>query len=112
MGATLFDCGVLNVDSLAMFGLQENESSVKQLFVPCYLVQHEQGLLFWEGGLPRTIADSEGAVAIEAGTLFYERWITEQFSDMGITPADVTYAAYSHLHFDHAVLPTTSRAAR
>jgi len=73
VGATLFDCGVLNVDSLAMFGLQENESFVKQLFVPCYLVQHEQGLLFWEGGLPRTIADSEGAVAIEAGTLFYER---------------------------------------
>lgn len=47
----VFDCGLINVDSLEMFGLQEQESSVKQLFVPCYLVQHEDGLLLWDGGL-------------------------------------------------------------
>jgi N-acyl homoserine lactone hydrolase len=26
----------------------------------------------------------------------------DQLADMGITPSDVTHAAYSHLHFDHA----------
>lgn len=98
----VFNCGLLNLDNLAMFGLQEDESSVKQFFVPCYLVQHEQGLLLWDGGLPRAVADAEGSVAIEGGSMSYERWITEQLADMGITPADITYAAYSHLHFDHA----------
>jgi N-acyl homoserine lactone hydrolase len=98
----IFDCGVINLDSLAMFGLEPQESSVKQMFVPCYLIEHEGGLLLWDGGLPKTIADADGAVPIDGGTLLYEQWITDQLADMAIAPADVTHAAYSHLHFDHA----------
>jgi glyoxylase-like metal-dependent hydrolase (beta-lactamase superfamily II) len=42
--------------------------------------------------------DVEGAGA----TMVYDRWIVDQLTDMGITPADVDHVAYSHLHFDHA----------
>ncbi|MFT4518740.1 MAG: N-acyl homoserine lactone hydrolase [Halioglobus sp.] len=98
----VFDCGLISLDSLEMFGLLENESSVKELFVPCYLVRHEKGLLLWDGGLPKTVADVDGPVPSEGSILNYKRWITDQLSDMGIAAADVTHAAYSHLHFDHA----------
>jgi N-acyl homoserine lactone hydrolase len=98
----VFDCGLLNLDSLEMFNLTESESSVRQMFVPCYLIEHENGRLLWDGGLPKSVADAEGPVSIDGGTMVYERWIVDQLADLDITPSDVTHVAYSHLHFDHA----------
>jgi glyoxylase-like metal-dependent hydrolase (beta-lactamase superfamily II) len=45
---------------------------------------------------------SQGKVAIEGGALRYENWIVDQLAAMNMTPADISHAAYSHLHFDHA----------
>ena len=33
----VFDCGLLNLDSLEIFNLTESESAVREMFVPCYL---------------------------------------------------------------------------
>ena len=98
----VFDCGLLNLDSLEIFNLTEGESSVREMFVPCYLIEHENGRLLWDGGLPKAVADAEGPVAIDGGTMVYKRWIVDQLADMDISPSDVTHVAYSHLHFDHA----------
>ena len=98
----VFDCGLLNLDSLEIFNLGENESSVRQLFVPCYLIAHEKGRLIWDGGLPKAVADAGQPVEIEGGSMVYNLWIVDQLADMGLSPADITYVAYSHLHFDHA----------
>lgn len=98
----VLDCGLINLDSLTIFNLTSEESSVRQLFVPCYLIEHKDGRLFWDGGLPQSVADAEGSVAIEGGTMAYNRWIVDQLGDLGVSPADVTHVAYSHLHFDHA----------
>ncbi len=98
----VFDCGLINLDNLAMFNLKAGESPVRQMFVPCYLVEHPRGRLLFDGGLPKNVADSEDPVAIEGGSLVYDRWIAEQLADMGLGPADIDFASYSHLHFDHA----------
>ena len=98
----VFDCGSVSMDSLAMFNIAADESDVKRLFVPCYLVEHSKGRLFWDGGLPRSVADKEGPVPIEGGEMVYQRWIIDQLADMKITPSDIDKVAYSHLHFDHA----------
>lgn len=98
----VFDCGLLQLDSLQMFNLSESESSVREMFVPCYVIEHEKGLLLWDGGLPKAVADAKGAVAVDGGTMVYKRWIVDQLADMDISPGDVTHVAYSHLHFDHA----------
>jgi N-acyl homoserine lactone hydrolase len=97
----VFDCGLLNLDSLEIFNLKEGESSVREMFVPCYLIEHENGRLLWDGGLPKSVADAEEPVSIDIGTMVYKRWIVDQLADMDITPCDVTHVAYSHLHFDH-----------
>ena len=98
----VFDCGLLNLDSLEIFNLAAIESPVRQLFVPCYLIQHEQGQLIWDDGLPKAVADPDGPVEIEGGSMVYARWLMDQLADMGLSPADITHVAFSHLHFDHA----------
>ncbi len=103
-GPKLFvlDCGSIKMDSLEMFGLEEGESDVSEMFVPCYLVRHDKGLLLWDGGLPRSVADADEPVFLDGGSMVYDTWIEDQLEAMGLTSADVTHAAYSHLHFDHA----------
>jgi glyoxylase-like metal-dependent hydrolase (beta-lactamase superfamily II) len=98
----VFDCGILYLDDVAIFNLSEDETSVRELFVPCYLIEHEEGRLFWDGGLPLAVAEAEGRVPLEGGTMAYDRSVLAQLADMKIEPAAVEYAAFSHLHFDHA----------
>ncbi len=98
----VFDCGRVSMDSMDMFNITESESTVRELFVPCYLIKHEKGLLLWDAGLPKTVADAHGPAPFEGGTMIYDRWIVDQLADMGITPAAITHTAFSHLHFDHA----------
>jgi len=52
----VFDCGMLYLDDVTPFGLAAEETPVRELFVPCYLVRHAKGLLFWDGGLPLSVA--------------------------------------------------------
>lgn len=98
----LFDCGRIELENVEMFNLKEDETSVRELFVPCYLIQHDKGLLLWDGGLPlATVA--KGRVPVEGGGFTsYDRSLIDQLAEMGLTNADVTHAAFSHLHFDHA----------
>ena len=98
----VFDCGILNLDNVQMFNLSEDETDVRTLFVPCYVVEHEQGRLLWDAGLPLSYAEADGLVPTVGGTVGYERSIVAQLGDLGLTPADIDYAAFSHLHWDHA----------
>jgi glyoxylase-like metal-dependent hydrolase (beta-lactamase superfamily II) len=97
----VFDCGTIVFESIANFGLAENETPVRELFVPCYLVQHERGTLFWDGGLALDLA-SRGWVEPEPGMkLRYDRSVLEQLAAMGFPAAEIDYVAFSHMHFDH-----------
>ena len=62
----LFDCGRIELESVEMFNLKEDETSVRELFVPCYLIRHDRGLLLWDGALPRSTAGKE-RVPLEGG---------------------------------------------
>lgn len=98
----VFDCGVLYLDSVAMFNVTAEEAPIKEMFVPCYLIEHDKGRLFWDGGLPKNFADAPGRVEVDNFAMQYDRWIIDQLADMKLKPADIDYAAFSHLHFDHA----------
>lgn len=93
----VFDCGHLYFEDVTFFGLDNSETEVRELFVPCYLIEHEDGRLIWDAGLP---LDSVGPRTEGAGG-WYERSIVDQLADMGLTPADIDYASYSHFHYDH-----------
>ena len=98
----VFDCGLLSLDSVEIFNLAEDETAVRELFVPCYLIEHDKGRMLWDGGLPLSYAEAEGPVAIDGGSVSYQRSVVEQLADMNIAPEDIDVVAYSHLHWDHA----------
>ena len=97
----VFDCGSLEFDDVTEFGLKATDTPVRELFVPCYLIEHAKGKLLWDTGLPLTAA-GKGVVQFPGGgSMRYDRSIVDQLADMHIAPKDLT-VAFSHLHLDHA----------
>jgi glyoxylase-like metal-dependent hydrolase (beta-lactamase superfamily II) len=97
----VFDCGKLRVDAIELFGIGEDETDVRELIVPCYIIEHDEGRLLWDGGLPSSTADVEGWHMVDGSNLRMDRTFADQLSDMDLTMSDFDYAAFSHLHFDH-----------
>ncbi len=97
----VFDCGNLKFDDVSAFGLTNEETSVRELFVPCYLIEHENGRLLWDAGLPTAIA-GQGPVVMESGAIMeLGRSLPEQLTELDLTAADIEQVAFSHMHFDH-----------
>jgi N-acyl homoserine lactone hydrolase len=101
----LFDCGTLSLDDVSPFGLSNQETAVRELFVPCYLIEHRKDgqvrRLLFDAGLPAAIAGG-GAVSPEPGmTLRYDVSLLDQLAELELEPDDIDYLAFSHLHFDH-----------
>ncbi|MCX2981072.1 N-acyl homoserine lactonase family protein [Halieaceae bacterium IMCC14734] len=98
---TVFDCGKLNFESITAFGLGDDATEVRELFVPCYLIQHEKGLLLWDFGLPLEIAGA-GKIDLQPGSwMQYDRSLLQQLKKLALTPDDISFIAPSHMHFDH-----------
>ena len=95
----VLDCGTLLVDDVSMFNLSEEEAGTRELFVPCYLIDHPQGKLLWDLGLPLDVIT--GDYSIDGGSMSLERSVEEQLAELGLQKADIDYVAVSHLHFDH-----------
>ena len=104
-GPKLFvmDCGSLTLKNIAGFGLTNDDTPVRTLFVPCYLIQHKGKSMLWEAGLPLDFvgAGKVDLAALPGAYVEYAVSLVDQLAGLGITPADVDYIALSHLHFDH-----------
>jgi glyoxylase-like metal-dependent hydrolase (beta-lactamase superfamily II) len=90
----VFDCGTLLVDDVGMFNLSEEEAGTHELFVPCYLVEHPQGRLLWELGLPLGVITGE--YTLPGGSMTLERSLEDQLADIGVEKSDIDW-----VHFDH-----------
>lgn len=95
------DCGRADIKDMAVFG---DDSGRRELVAACYLIQHPRGTLLWDTGLSDTIAQSkDGGVDSSMGIRFrVETPLREHLRALHLTPADVQYVAFSHLHIDHA----------
>jgi glyoxylase-like metal-dependent hydrolase (beta-lactamase superfamily II) len=99
---SVFDCGRIGLDDVASFGLTNADTTVRELFVPCYLIEHPEGLMIWDAGLPIGLA-GQGQVELQPGaTAIYETSLIAQLELLSVAPADIKYLALSHMHFDHA----------
>lgn len=96
----VFDCGELSFPDISAFGLNNSDTDVRRMFVPCYLIRHPEADLLWDAGLDPAIA-GQGVVDGGAFTMTYARSLLDQMDDMGLGPDDVDFIALSHLHFDH-----------
>lgn len=96
----VFDCGMLRFDSIVDFSIADDEIEIRDLIVPCYIVEHEKGRLLWEGGLPSKTADVDGWQG-EGMLMRLDRTLAEQLAEIGLQMSSFDYLAFSHMHFDH-----------
>ncbi|MEQ8858603.1 MAG: N-acyl homoserine lactonase family protein [Pseudomonadales bacterium] len=101
----VFDCGSLQIAEVAAFGLEEDDTPVRELFVPCYLIEHGTGdttrRLLFDAGLPLELAGADQTELEPGMNASYARSLEAQLTELKLTPADIDYVAFSHLHFDH-----------
>ena len=100
----VFECGRLRFDTVERFNIADDETEVRELVVPCYVVDHPDGTMLWDGGLPSSIAtdpdrDDEGW----ADNARLDRTLAAQLADydLGFDLASLDYMAFSHIHYDH-----------
>jgi glyoxylase-like metal-dependent hydrolase (beta-lactamase superfamily II) len=96
----VFDCGILRFESLENFSISNDETDIRDLIVPCYVVEHERGRLLWDGGLPSKTADVDGWQG-EGMLARLDRTFSQQLPGIGLDMSSFDYAAFSHMHFDH-----------
>ena len=98
----VIDCGTLVYNRPEDYQLTREEVADTNMSVPCFLVIHPKGILLFDTGLPDALVGrplwenvDEGYGQIRFNTL------RGALADIGVTPADITYLAISHSHFDH-----------
>lgn len=96
----VFDCGMLRFDSIEDFSIADDETEVRDLIVPCYMVEHEKGRMLWDGGLPSATAGTSGWQG-EGMLMRLDRTLNEQLADIGLNMSSFDFMAFSHMHFDH-----------
>ena len=101
----VFDCGRLRFDTVTNFGINDDETEVRELVVPCYVVDHPEGRLLWDGGLPSAIKyDEEGKDENGwVGNAKLDYTLAEQIASFGLEfdLSSLDYMAFSHIHYDH-----------
>ena len=95
----VFNCGNIRFDSLERFSIEDDETDVRELIVPCYVVEHPNGRMLWDGGLPSAMAEAGGW----EGTTKLDQTLASQLADLdlGFDLGSLDYVAFSHMHYDH-----------
>ncbi|MCY1080828.1 N-acyl homoserine lactonase family protein [Archangium lansingense] len=98
----VLDCGRIEINDMGFFsGSGEPTGQAGTLTVPCFLIQHPQGVFLWDTGLSDSIAQAPGADPVGNRT-YVDTPLSTQLRQLGLDHQDVRYVAFSHLHADHA----------
>ena len=94
----LFDLGSLKSGNPQP--LLDRGVTVTDMSVVAYLIVHPRGTLLWDSGtIPDELVKPEGTTIVRATV---KKTLSGQLAEIGYKPADVTYLALSHYHYDHS----------
>src|SRR5215469_13078214 len=96
----VLDGGTLDIPDTAPYQFKKEELANYKMSVASFLIAHPKGILMWDtGAVPDSAFQGGGP-----GTLRYAtatKTLASQLAGIGYSPADVTYLALSHFHWDH-----------
>jgi glyoxylase-like metal-dependent hydrolase (beta-lactamase superfamily II) len=96
------DCGEVRFLDMGFFSdTGEYAGKPGAIAVPCFVIRHPKGTLLWDTGLGDKLAESKGGVDNNGTHMTVAATLIDQLRALGLAPADVTYMAFSHFHFDH-----------
>jgi glyoxylase-like metal-dependent hydrolase (beta-lactamase superfamily II) len=94
----IFDLGWLKARDPKV--LTDRGVTVTDMSVVAYLIVHPRGTLLWDAGtIPDALVKPEGTVVARATV---NKTLAGQLAAIGYKPADITYLALSHMHYDHS----------
>src|ERR1700733_9975916 len=97
----VFDGGSLNIPDTSPYRLKKEGLATTYMSVACFLVVHPKGTLMWDAG---AVPDNAFKPGGGRGTIRYAtamKPLGAQLAEVGHAPADITYLALSHFHWDH-----------
>jgi len=97
------DGGTMNLN-MVPFSIDSSYTEDDWEFInnPIILVDHPDGRMIWDTGIPDTYADLPLEQRSQGGGSFkVKKKLIDQLADMGLTPDSIDYLALSHTHFDH-----------
>jgi N-acyl homoserine lactone hydrolase len=99
----VLDCGHASFKDMGGFSDSgEYDGKPGEIAAPCFLIRHPQGDLLWDAGLgDRFAAIKEGSDAAPGVHVTVPVTLVAQLQMLGLTPMDVNFIAFSHLHWDH-----------
>ena len=106
----VFDCGTLASADMSRYRLTVEEVSTTKMAVGCFLIAHPRGVMVWDvGAVPDSTWTPTGRPEVQHLTLpdgqmrevTMTRRLLPQLTEAGYSPADITYLALSHYHWDH-----------
>jgi N-acyl homoserine lactone hydrolase len=98
----VIDCGTLVYNRPEDYNLTREEVADTNMAVPCFLVIHPKGILLFDTGLSDRLVGRPLWENVDGGYGQIKfNTLRGQLADIGVTPADITYLAISHSHFDH-----------
>jgi glyoxylase-like metal-dependent hydrolase (beta-lactamase superfamily II) len=97
------DCGRIDIKNMGLFSdTGEYDGKSGALVAPCFVIRHPKGTLVWDTGLGDKLAEKKEGVDLPGGFhISVSATLADQLGKLGIAPADVTFVAFSHFHFDH-----------
>lgn len=98
------DCGHTAFTDIDMFADDGSfAGQARELIVPCYLIRHPDGDLIWDTGLPEAIADMPNGISPPGfpAHMTVPVKLTAQLARLNLTPADIEFVSFSHMHSDH-----------
>ncbi len=98
------DCGHTTFQDVGMFADDGSTAGQpRELMVPCYLIRHPNGDLIWDTGFPEAIADMPNGLtpANFPAHFVVPVKLTAQLAQLNLTPADIEFVSFSHMHSDH-----------
>lgn len=100
-----FDGGTVIVNQLQLFSQDTTYTGQSKEFADAfYVIQHPDGNLVWDAGLPEGLVGTTEPFTSPDGAFTVSRKdsVVDQLKIIGMTPADFKYISLSHTHFDHS----------
>jgi N-acyl homoserine lactone hydrolase len=99
----VLDCGHATFKDMGGFSdTGEYDGKAGEIAAPCFLIRHPKGDLLWDAGLgdhynyPKEGSDAAPGVHVTVPVT-----LLAQLQSLKLTPKDINYIAFSHLHWDH-----------
>jgi N-acyl homoserine lactone hydrolase len=91
----IFECGSGDFKDVSSFSSGEDKGVPHAFVVPCYLIRHPRGTLFWDAGLPDSLVRMPNGWAPGTGNITFrvKRTLGSQLAAIGFRPTDATYLA-------------------